>query len=43
MAPAPTRSLKIPEECARFPWVSTRHPEAPRRAIVAWSKPEAFS
>ena len=43
MAPAPTRSLNTPEEWARFPVVSTRQPEAPLRAIVAFSKLVAVS
>ena len=37
------RSLKTPEECARFPAVSTFQPDAPRRAMVALLKPVAVS
>ena len=43
MAPAPVRSLNIPEECALFPAVSTFHPEAPLRTMVALLKPVAVS
>ncbi len=43
MAPAPTRSLKTPEECALFPCDSTRQAEAPLRAIVALLNPVAVS